>query len=88
MECKTIVSQYGEMIWNLLVSGVRPDQVCSQAGLCYFNGAQHVSSNIRTVVEREAEGSSVGEAPLCTACEMAVVWMQNQLKQKETKKRG
>ena len=22
MECKTIVSQYGEMIWDLLVSGV------------------------------------------------------------------
>ncbi|XP_009801963.1 cyprosin [Nicotiana tabacum] len=87
MECKTIVSQYGEMIWNLLVSGVKPDQVCSQAGLCYFSGAQHVSSNIRSVVERETEGSSVGEAPLCTACEMAVVWMQNQLKQKETKER-
>ncbi|XP_059313378.1 cyprosin-like [Lycium ferocissimum] len=87
MECKTIVSQYGEMIWDLLVSGVRPDQVCSQAGLCYLDGAQHVSSNIRTVVERETEGSSVGEAPLCTACEMAVVWMQNQLKQKETKER-
>lgn len=84
-ECKTIVSQYGEIIWDLLVSGVRPDQVCSQAGLCYLDGAQHVSSNIRTVVERETEGNSVGEAPLCTACEMAVVWMQNQLKQAGTK---
>ncbi|KAK6805151.1 hypothetical protein RDI58_002936 [Solanum bulbocastanum] len=99
MECKTIVSQYGEMIWDLLVSGVRPDQVCSQAGLCFVDGAQHVrklllcfvdgaqhvSSNIRTVVERETEGSSVGEAPLCIACEMAVVWMKNQLEQEETK---
>uniref|UniRef100_A0A0V0HIJ1 Putative ovule protein n=1 Tax=Solanum chacoense TaxID=4108 RepID=A0A0V0HIJ1_SOLCH len=45
------------------------------------------SSNIRTVVERETEGSSVGEAPLCTACEMAVVWMQNQLKQAGTKEK-
>lgn len=45
------------------------------------------SSNIRTVVERETEGSSVGEAPLCTACEMAVVWMQNQLKQEQTKEK-
>lgn len=86
-ECKTIVSQYGEIIWDLLVSGVRPDQVCSQAGLCYLDGAQHVSSNIRTVVERETEGNSVGKAPLCTACEMAVVWMQNQLKEEGTKER-
>ncbi|XP_047250751.1 cyprosin isoform X2 [Capsicum annuum] len=93
-ECKTIVSQYGEVLWDLLVSGVRPDQVCSQAGLCFFNGAEHVSvlelfisSNIRTVVERENEGSSVGEAPLCTVCEMAVVWIQNQLKQQGTKER-
>lgn len=69
MECKTIVSQYGEMIWDLLVSGVcsfsllfishfsvllirrycglqiRPDQVCSQAGLCFLDGSQHVRYN-------------------------------------------
>ncbi|XP_009771336.1 aspartic proteinase A1-like isoform X2 [Nicotiana sylvestris] len=85
MECKETISQYGEMIWDLLVSGVTPDQICLQVGLCYLNGAQHLSSNIRSVVEKENEGSSIGEAPLCTACEMAVIWMQNQLKQKTTK---
>uniref|UniRef100_A0A8C2J203 Saposin B-type domain-containing protein n=2 Tax=Eukaryota TaxID=2759 RepID=A0A8C2J203_CYPCA len=36
-ECKTIVSEYGEMIWELLVSGVQPDAICSQIGLCFSN---------------------------------------------------
>ncbi|KAL8545323.1 hypothetical protein ACS0TY_005485 [Phlomoides rotata] len=39
-ECKEIVSQYGDMIWDLLVAGVRPNQVCSQLGLCFSNNAQ------------------------------------------------
>ncbi|KAK4339788.1 hypothetical protein RND71_041250 [Anisodus tanguticus] len=52
-----------------------------------FNMGDFLIGNASTVVERETEGSSVGEAPLCTACEMAVVWMQNQLKQKGTKER-
>lgn len=46
------------------------------------------SAGIETVIEREdREESSVGESALCTACEMAVVWAQNQLKQKGTKER-
>ena len=40
------------------------------------------------MVEKEnGEESSVGDNPLCTACEMLVVWVQNQLKQKGTKER-
>lgn len=40
------------------------------------------------MVEKESkEGSSVGNSALCTACEMAVVWAQNQLKQKGTKEK-
>ncbi|CAK9188155.1 unnamed protein product [Ilex paraguariensis] len=85
MECKEIVTQYGEMIWDLLVSGVQPGKVCSQIGLCIYNGAQYVSSYIETVVEKGKEEISAVETPMCTACEMAVVWMQNQLKQKGTK---
>ncbi|KAH6772596.1 aspartic proteinase A1 [Perilla frutescens var. hirtella] len=77
-ECKTLVTQYGDMIWDLLVSGVKPDVVCSQIGLCFSNGAQSVSSNIEMVVEKEST-ESVGEDALCTACEMAVVWMKSQL---------
>lgn len=47
-----------------------------------------MSAGIETVIEREdREESSVGDTALCTACEMAVVWAQNQLKQKGTKER-
>lgn len=83
-ECKDIVSQYGEMIWNLLVSGVQPGEVCSQVGLCVFSKAE--SSNIQMVVDKDNEAKSSND-PLCTACEMAVVWMQNQLKQKVVKEK-
>ncbi|CAL5341036.1 unnamed protein product [Camellia sinensis] len=86
MECKEIVADYGEQIWDLLISGVQPDKICSQIGICMFNGAQYVSSNIKTVVEEEnKEKVSAGDDLLCTACEMLVVWIQNQLKDKETK---
>ncbi|KAM7470117.1 hypothetical protein LguiA_008300 [Lonicera macranthoides] len=80
-ECKQVVSQYGEKIWDLLVSGVTPDKICSTIGLCFFNGAHSMSSNIKTVVEKE----EVGESVMCTACEMIVIWVQNQLKQKGSK---
>ncbi|XP_019187598.1 PREDICTED: cyprosin-like [Ipomoea nil] len=84
-ECKEVVSGYGEMIWDLLVSGLKADQVCSELGLCFLNGAWH-ESIIKTVVEKEAEGNLTSN-PLCTACEMAVIWLQNQLKQKGIKEK-
>ncbi|XP_052205288.1 cyprosin-like [Diospyros lotus] len=86
MGCKQIVSEYGDQIWDLLVSGVHPDKVCSQIGLCVFDGAHSVSAEIKTVVEdANKEETSAGGKPSCTACEMLVVWVRNQLKQKETK---
>lgn len=33
------------------------------------------------------DGASVGENPLCTACEMAVVWMKNQLNNQGVKEK-
>ncbi|CAA0817935.1 Aspartic proteinase A1 [Striga hermonthica] len=84
-ECKEIVSQYGEMIWDLLVAGVNPDQVCSQVGLCFSDGAQSLSSNLEMVVDKDNKEKSVGDNPLCSACEMAVVWMKNQLKNEGVK---
>jgi phytepsin len=87
-ECKAIASQYGEMIWDLLVSGVQPDKVCSQLGLCFLDGAESVSSNIEMVVDKEnTNGKSVGKDALCTACEMAVVWMKTQLKNEKVKEK-
>ncbi|XP_010271041.1 PREDICTED: aspartic proteinase-like isoform X2 [Nelumbo nucifera] len=87
MECKVVVSQYGELIWKLLTAGVRPDKVCSQIGLCFFNGDQKVSANIETVVEKQSSEESLsGESTvLCAACEMAVVWIRNQLRLNKTK---
>ncbi|KAJ8752228.1 hypothetical protein K2173_003864 [Erythroxylum novogranatense] len=85
-ECKLIVSQYGDMIWDLLISGVQPDKVCSQLGLCIFNGGQFVSTGIESVVDKNnMEKSRVQDDLLCTSCEMLVIWVQNQLKQKQAK---
>ncbi|XWS58047.1 hypothetical protein CRYUN_Cryun08bG0001600 [Craigia yunnanensis] len=87
-ECNEVVSQYGDLIWQLLESGVQPDKVCTQIGLCLFNGVQYMSTGINTVVEKEnMEGLSAGDKLLCTACQMTVIWIQNQLRQKETKDR-
>lgn len=87
-ECKEVVSQYGEVIWELLISGVQPGKVCSQIGLCIFNGDEFVSNGIETVVEKEHRQNAsveVGDAVLCSVCEMSVVWIQNQLNHKQTK---
>ncbi|KAJ6683146.1 ASPARTIC PROTEINASE-RELATED [Salix koriyanagi] len=85
-ECKEVVSQYGDLIWELLISGVKPSKVCAQLGLCIFNGAKYASTGIESVVEKEnKEGSSAGDDLQCTACEMFVIWVQNQLREKETK---
>ncbi|KAG9458394.1 hypothetical protein H6P81_002902 [Aristolochia fimbriata] len=55
MECKEIVAEYGEMILELLIVETRPEKVCSQIGLCVFDGAQYVSTDIETVVDRQSE---------------------------------
>ncbi|XP_077250936.1 aspartic proteinase A1-like [Tasmannia lanceolata] len=82
-ECKTVVSQYGEMIMELLLTEANPKKICSQINLCAFDGTQSVSIGIESVVNKHV---GVGD-PMCSACEMAVVWMQNQLKQNQTKER-
>ncbi|KAL9234928.1 hypothetical protein vseg_009740 [Gypsophila vaccaria] len=85
-ECKDIVSQYGDLIWDLLLSGVQPDRVCAQLGLCLFNEVDLVGAGIETVVEREnRRNATLGTDLLCAACEMSVAWMQNQLKQSKAK---
>ncbi|KAK1298886.1 Aspartic proteinase oryzasin-1 [Acorus calamus] len=84
-ECKTVVAQYGEMIMEMLIAETQPKQICSQIGLCAFDGTHGVSVGIESIVN---EDKSVGRAgAMCSACEMAVVWMQNQLRQNQTQDR-
>ncbi|KAL5582743.1 hypothetical protein UlMin_015185 [Ulmus minor] len=87
-ECKAVVSQYGNLIWDLLVAGVKPDKVCSQLGLCIFSGAEYASGGIETVVDKENREESIAANPAtCEVCEMLVIWVQNQLRQKGTKEK-
>ncbi|XP_021744951.1 aspartic proteinase A1-like [Chenopodium quinoa] len=85
VECKTVVEQYGKQILELLLSETQPKRVCSKIGLCNFDGKQDVSMGIESVVDVNVDKSSGGiHDAMCGACEMAVVWMQNQLKQNQT----
>ncbi|KAL5066323.1 hypothetical protein RYX36_028060 [Vicia faba] len=84
-ECKTIVAEYGQTILDLLLSEAQPKKICSQIGLCAFDGTRGVTLGIKSVVEENERKSSGGfHTATCSACEMAVVWMQNQLKQNKT----
>ncbi|XWS12864.1 hypothetical protein CRYUN_Cryun37aG0127100 [Craigia yunnanensis] len=87
-ECKAVVQQYGQNIIDLLLAEAQPKKICSQIGLCAFDGAHGVSMGIESVVD-ESNGKSSGilHDAMCPACEMAVVWMQNQLRQNQTQDR-
>ncbi|KAH0913329.1 hypothetical protein HID58_036650 [Brassica napus] len=87
-QCKTVVDQYGQTILDLLLSETQPKKICSQIGLCTFDGKRDVSMGIESVVDKENAKSSngVGDAA-CSACEMAVVWIQSQLRQNMTQER-
>jgi phytepsin len=84
-ECKTVVTQYGKTIIEMLLAQTQPMKICSQIGLCTFDGVRSVSMGIESVVDKRADKSSgsVHDAG-CAACEMAIVWIQNQLKRNQT----
>ncbi|KAK9133333.1 hypothetical protein Scep_012861 [Stephania cephalantha] len=89
-ECKTVVSQYGQMILELLLAEASPKKICSQIGLCTFDGTRGVSADIKSVVDEETKDVSsdgLKDDTMCSACEMTVVWMQNQLRQNQTQER-
>ncbi|KAI4364639.1 hypothetical protein MLD38_020701 [Melastoma candidum] len=85
IECRQIVTQYGDQIWELLIAGVRPDKVCSQIGICVFNGTQYVSSGIKSVLEKKHGEESTQKDAACSACELAVIWIKSQLKKGRAK---
>ncbi|CAA6662220.1 unnamed protein product [Spirodela intermedia] len=69
--------------------------VCGHIGLCSLDGA--INMGIESVLDRRSgEGSSSGydalckkrrKTAVCSACQMAVVWMQKQLKRNQTRDR-
>lgn len=86
-ECKTVVSQYGDVIVELLIAQTNPQKICSQIGLCSYDGTRDVSTGIASVLEKSGEKdtmSSISDG-MCTACQMAVVWVQNQIARNQTK---
>ncbi|XP_057431721.1 aspartic proteinase [Lotus japonicus] len=87
-ECKSVVEQYGQTILELVSANAHPKKICSQIGLCTFDGTRGVSMGIESVVDKN-ERKSFGDFrdATCSACEMAVVWIQNQLKQNQTQDR-
>ncbi|XP_059442592.1 aspartic proteinase oryzasin-1-like [Corylus avellana] len=85
VDCKRVVSQYGDLMWDLLISGVQPGKLCSNIGLC-LNGTQPMSKIIETKVEaKSGKELKVGDDLLCTACEMTAIFIHSQLKQNKTK---
>ncbi|XVF81635.1 hypothetical protein PTKIN_Ptkin15bG0171000 [Pterospermum kingtungense] len=82
-ECKAMVAEYGETILDMLISETQPQKICSQIGFCIFDGSRGISAQIESVADESLGKSSNGDV-MCTACEMAVVWMQNKLRKNET----
>ncbi|KAF3453422.1 hypothetical protein FNV43_RR03862 [Rhamnella rubrinervis] len=85
-ECKALVAQYGETIIEMLLAKDEPQKICSKMGLCTFDGTRGVSMGIESVLNEKSQKASGNDA-MCYTCEMAVVWMQNQLSRNQTKDR-
>ncbi|KAL9248207.1 hypothetical protein vseg_021557 [Gypsophila vaccaria] len=87
-ECEQVVSQNGELIWDLLAAKENPDKICSQINLCSLHGAQHLSNDLRTLHggDSRRELLTVADDQLCNTCQMAVVWIKNQMKLGNSKK--
>eukprot|EP00249_Psilotum_nudum_P012537 c23842_g1_i1 orf=316-1821(+) len=85
-ECKTIVSQYGDLIIDLLTQRANPENICSQLGLCSVSSEGHFfSSKIASVLDTlHTDAAGVHDSG-CSLCEMAVMWVQNQLVANQTK---
>ncbi|XP_060181042.1 aspartic proteinase-like [Lycium barbarum] len=79
-ECKYVVSNYGNSIWERLVSGLLPDHICHRIGLCTYNetlGGSHEP--------RSSKSQKLKKDGLCSFCEMAVFWIQVEIRKESTK---
>ncbi|KAL3675672.1 hypothetical protein R1sor_025620 [Riccia sorocarpa] len=82
-ECKMGVEKYGDLITDLLLQKMDPTKICADIGVCSDPNAAHIQS----VLEREFDGSIEWKKDdgACAVCQMAVVWVENQLSQNKTK---
>ncbi|XP_047338128.1 phytepsin-like [Impatiens glandulifera] len=79
--CKSVVTQYGLTILDMLQQQADPQIVCPQIGLCTSistNGDESIG--IKSVVDDATSGPNV----MCTACQMIVVFVQNHIRQNQT----
>ncbi|KAF5741427.1 Aspartic protease isoform 2 [Tripterygium wilfordii] len=84
-ECKAVVAEYGKTILEMLIVEAQPQKICSQIGFCASDGTWGVSIGIESMVDKNLDKLSDGlHDGMCSACEMAVVWIQNQLKRNQT----
>ncbi|XP_058209717.1 aspartic proteinase-like [Rhododendron vialii] len=84
-ECKKVVSKYGDLIWELLISGLQPRKVCVDIGLCLYNQS---SAAIETMVDiTNSQGLPDDGSALCNFCEMTVFWLQVEFKKQRAKER-
>ncbi|THU57374.1 hypothetical protein C4D60_Mb03t02840 [Musa balbisiana] len=84
-QCKAVVAQYGEKIMNMLLAEEEPSKICSQIGLCSYDSTQGASLGIKSVVDNKVEKLANGlNDGMCSYCEMAVIWMQSQLRLNQT----
>ncbi|XP_023636643.1 aspartic proteinase A3 isoform X2 [Capsella rubella] len=83
-ECKAVVDQYGKTMLNSLLAQGDPKKVCSQIGVCAYDGTHSVSMGIESVVD---DASGLLNQAMCSACEMAAVWMESELTQNKTQER-
>lgn len=73
-----VIASFKRMLFLLLT-----DQLLLFTLLVLFNV---ISMGIESVVNENIQKASDGlHDAMCSSCEMAVVWMQNQLKQNQTK---
>ncbi|XP_058768349.1 cyprosin-like isoform X2 [Vicia villosa] len=87
-ECKSIVHNYGDLIWESLISRLNPEILCANIGLCSNNGFLTSNDVIETVVHNETrDGSQTAKSPFCSFCNMIVLWIQVQIQQSDAKEK-
>ncbi|CAM6127131.1 unnamed protein product [Calypogeia fissa] len=83
-ECKMVVAEYADVIIELLEQQLSPGKICSQIGVC-MSQSSISEAHIESVLERKTGVEGLGDDVTCTVCEMAVVWVGNQLRQNATR---